>query len=393
MKICIVTTMFPKYEGDYYGTFVFEEAKALVDNGFEVHVVTPHNEGALYNEIWDGIHIHRFKWFEPRPFKALVHFKGLKDNIRFVTYLFSLFFSLLKVLKDYKIELLHAHSTLPTGLIAAVVTKFIRIPFFITAHGMDINEFESSYIFRHLISFSLNSSDKTIAVSQDLARKMVLMHVDESRITVLRNAVDKRRFTPQENMKIRWDYGINEKTILILFVGYLDTFKGIFELINAFGEIKKHYDDIKLMMVGTGPKKLQLKKRISKLGLESSVIFTGKVAPFDVNQYYKSADIFVLPSYGEGGGPPLVVIEAMACGLPVVVSDVGGIPEIIKDGVNGFIVPPRNEEKLIQKLNILIENEEMRNKFRQKSIDTIDSEFDIDKKVRKLIKLYKACFR
>ncbi len=92
MKICIVPTMFPKYKGDYYGSFVFDDAKELVKNGFEVHVVTQHNPGIPFQEVMDGIYVHRFKWLEPKEFKALVHFKGLKDNLGLITYIISFIF-------------------------------------------------------------------------------------------------------------------------------------------------------------------------------------------------------------------------------------------------------------------------------------------------------------
>lgn len=384
--------MFPRYKGDYYGVFVFEEAKAMVNEGFEVHVVTPHNEGAVFDETRDGIHVHRFKWLEPKPFRALVHFKGFKDNFRLITYFFALFIILIRVIKNHKIDLLHAHSTVPTGLIVAITTKFIRLPFFVTAHGMDINRFVDSFIFTHLIAYALNSSDRTIAVSENLAEKMKSMHVDKNKISVLRNAVDTDRFKPMKNREIRNVYGINEKTLLILFVGYLDDFKGIFELINAFYEIKKENRNTLLMMVGTGPKKSELNERISKLGLENSVILTGKISPIDIHKYYQAADIFVLPSYTEGGGPPLVVLEAMACGVPVIVSDVGGMPEVIKDGENGFVVPVKNEEDLVKKLNVLINNTKLRENFKKNSYKLVEKEFSQYKKMQRLIELYQLVF-
>ena len=98
MKICLVPTMFPKFKGDYYGSFVFDDARILVEKGFEVHVITQHNPNIPYEEVIDGIHVHRFRWMEPKKFKALVHFKGLTDNFRLITYLISLFFNLFCIL-------------------------------------------------------------------------------------------------------------------------------------------------------------------------------------------------------------------------------------------------------------------------------------------------------
>lgn len=387
MKICIVTTMFPKFKGDYYGSFVFDEVKELAKKGFVIHVVTQHNPGIPYEEIMDNIHIHRFRWIEPKTFRALVHFRGLMDTFRMLTYVISLFFNLIQITRKYKIQIIHAHSVIPTGYIAAVVSKIMNKPLFVTAHGMDINNFEKSRIFNHFIASSLNSSFKSIAVSEDLAKKMKLMVKDKNKIFVLRNAVDTGRFNPTRNKRIRNTFDINDEEVLILFVGYLDEFKGIFELLNAFKVINSKNNNVKLMMVGTGPKKDDLLKILTKMDLENDVIFTGRIESQKIHKYYQAADIFVLPSYTEG--LPVSILEAMACGLPIVATSVGGIPEIINDGFNGFLVPPKNETELIKKIMGLIINRNLREEFKNNSLKRIKEEFNGERKISKLIELYK----
>lgn len=383
MKICIVPSMFPKYNGDYYGPFVFNEAKNLSKKGHEVHVVTPHNEGALYEEIMEGVHVHRFKWLEPKPFKALVYFKGLKDYLRLVTYLISLFLNLIIVSKKFQINILHAHSTIPNGFIAAIVSKIMGIPLFITAHGMDIYNYENYTLFRKIIQFSLNSSVNAIAVSEDLRDRMRILGVNKDKIIILRNAVDKNKFFPKKNNTFRKILNIESSDVVILFVGYLDIFKGIFETLDAFIDISKLYNNVKLIMISSGPKEYELKKIISDSNLEDRVIFAGEISPLDIPKYYQVSDIFVLPSHIKG--VPVVVIEAMACGLPVIVSNT----EIINNGVNGFLISHNNKDLLVKKLQILINNPHLRKKFSEESIKTIDEEFNIEKKVDKLVNLYK----
>lgn len=381
--------MFPKFLGDYYGSFIFDEVKALADQGFEVHVVTQHNHGIPYEEVMDGIHIHRFRWIEPKKFRALVHFHGLMDTFRMITYVISLFFNLIRITTKYKIELVHAHSVIPTGFTASVVSKIMHKPIFITAHGMDINNFKNSKIFNYFLAFSLNSSSKSIAVSEDLAKKMRLMVNDENKIVVIRNAVDTDRFNPTRDKSIRDKFDVKYDDILVLFVGYLDTFKGIFELLSAFNHLKSENNNVKLIMVGTGPKKEVMLKILTESGIENEVIFTGVVEHQKIHKYYQAADIFVLPSYTEG--LPVSVLEAMACGLPVVATHVGGIPEIITDGINGFLVPPKAEEELIKKLMILINNEHLRDQFRNNSLKRVKEDFDSKKKIFKLIGIYEKC--
>jgi N-acetyl-alpha-D-glucosaminyl L-malate synthase BshA len=382
--------MFPKFLGDYYGSFIFDEVKALTKKGFEVHVVTQHNPGIPYEEVMDNIYIHRFRWLEPKKFRALVHFEGLMDIIRMITYVISLFLNLILIIWKYKIQIIHAHSVIPTGFIASLVSKIMRKPLFITAHGMDINNFENQRFFNYFISHSLNSSYKSIAVSEDLANKMRLMVNDDNKIVVIKNAVDTSRFNPNKNINIRQNFGINYEDVVILFVGYLDEFKGIFELINAFNTISKDNKNVKLLMVGAGPKKKNLLKILKKRRIENKVIFTGRIDHQKIHNYYQAADIFVLPSYTEGGGPPLVIMEAMACALPIIATKVGGIPEGVENYVNGFLVSAKNVDELSKKLDILIKDDNLRNKFGNNSLDKISKHSMIlGKKTENLIKLYK----
>jgi len=380
--------MFPKYLGDYYGSFVFEEVVKLVENENEIHVITQHNSGIPYEEVMEGIHVHRFKWLKPKKFKALVHFTGFIDYLRLITYLFSLFFSLMILMKRYDFDVIHAHSVIPTGFIASIVSKLFNKPLIITVHGMDINNFLGNFLMLKLIVFSLNLSNNIITVSKDLYEKIIQLGVDKDKIIILRNAIDIKRFKPKKNKQIRKKFKIDPEDKLILFVGYLDKFKGIFEVVESFNILKSKYKNLKLMFVGKGPKKMEIQKIVSKNKMEDDVIFTGQVKPKKIQDYYQAADFFVLPSYSEGGGPPLVVLEAMGCGIPVVVSDVGGIPEVLEDGKNCFLVPPQNIEILTEKLGKLIEDEELSKKFSIKSVELVRNYFDINKKIIKLLKIY-----
>ena len=385
VKICVVPTMFPKYKGDYYGSFVFDEVKILVKNGFEVHIVTQHNSGIPYEEIMDGIHVHRFRWFEPKEFKALVHFKGFMDYLRLITYVISLFFNLIYVFRKFNMDIIHAHSVVPTGFIGVIVAKILRKPILITAHGMDISNYENSPFFKRLITFSLINSNKAIAVSEDLAKKIELMGINNNLLT-LRNAVDINRFKPSKNIIMRHSNKIKDDELLILFIGNIEIFKGIFELLEAFQQINSNNKNVKLMIIGGGTKEHKIKNKVSKYNLDDYVIFKGEISPETIQNYYQMADIFTLPSYTEG--LPMVVIEAMACGIPVVGSNAGGIPELVKDNVNGFLVPPKDVEILKEKLEILVDNDKLRKKFGKGALETVDDEFNIDKKVEKLKKIY-----
>lgn len=396
--------MFPKYKGDYYGSFVYDDAKELVKRGLEVHVVTQHNPGIEYEEIMEGIHIHRFRWFEPKEFRALIHFHGIKDNFRLVSYVISNFIQLSKIVRKNNIDIIHAHHAIPSGLIGVIVAKIFNKKMFITTHGMDItthgidegplknvSNFEDHSIFKRLLSYSLNNSDKIIAVSIDLANRIRSFNVKEENITILRNAVDTNRFKPVDNEKIRKKYGFKKEDIIVLFVGHLEKFKGIFELLYSFNESKAKNKNLKLLIIGDGSRKNEAEKLVDDLGINKSVFFVGKVPPVEMHNYYHLSDIFILPSYTDAGGPPVVFIEAMASGLPVIGTDVGGIPEGIADGKNGYIIPPKDSKILSKKIDILANNKELRKRLGQASYKMIiDKSWNIDNKIKLLIKLYKS---
>ena len=156
-------------------------------------------------------------------------------------------------------------------------------------------------------------------------------------------------------------------------------------MIYAFNKVKIGNEKAKLMLIGEGSQKDKSKEVVSKLGLEKSVIFAGKIPPADIHEYYQSADIFVLPSHTDAGGPPVVFIEAMACGLPVIGTNVGGIPEGIENGINGFIVPPKNVDELTKKLNILLKDENLRKEFGNNSLKKIqENSMTLEMKDRKV---------
>ena len=151
----------------------------------------------------------------------------------------------------------------------------MRVPVVVTAHLMDITthgadagplenikDFESNFIFRRLIRFSLNSSTKIIAVSGDLAKKIELMGINKE-ITVLRNAVDISRFKPSKNIEMRHKHNVQDNEILILFIGHLEPFKGIFELLEAFNDINKKHENCKLMIIGEGHEEQKVKETVS----------------------------------------------------------------------------------------------------------------------------------
>lgn len=147
----------------------------------------------------------------------------------------------------------------------------------------------------------------------------------------------------------------------LIFVGRLAAVKGVPMLLDAFQDLRSEHPDLKLILVGDGPDRAWIERRIAKLGLGSVVQMTGYQSQAEVANHLQQSDIFVLPSFAEG--VPVVLMEAMASGLPVVTTRIAGIPELVHDGENGFVVPPGHVSALAQRINELLKSETKRKHF------------------------------
>lgn len=160
-----------------------------------------------------------------------------------------------------------------------------------------------------------------------------------------------------------------EKKYDLVFAARLEKNKGINELIRAVVKVKKHENDIKLLIIGSGPLKGELVKFVEQSGLKNNVFFSGWLPTSDdVAKAYSSAKVFVNPSYNEGG--PRVVLEAMACGLPIITTKVGLMPDIIRDGESGLFIDWDTED-MANKINALLENKDLQNKFTAAGLDLV----------------------
>jgi len=163
----------------------------------------------------------------------------------------------------------------------------------------------------------------------------------------------------------------------VVCVGRLDPSKGQDVLIHAFRQVVDQVGDAKLILIGAGPKRDYLDSLIQNLHLENSIMFVGKVSPEDVIKNLNKGYISVVPSREEAFG--FVVIESMSVGTPVIASSVGGIPEIIRDGVDGCLVPPEDTDALAEKIILLLKNPELRNKMSENALDRFLSTFELSK--------------
>lgn len=260
-------------------------------------------------------------------------------------------FSKIRVLhKQGKVDVINAHWIYPDAIAAVYMAKKLGVPCVISARGCDINRYSNSFIRRLQTKWALQHADGITVVSNALKDKIIAIYkTPEEKISIIPNGVDSGVFKQMSQIDCQRELGLNSDKKKLLFVGQLQPVKSVDTLIRALSILKNEGKlDFETLIVGEGPLREQLESLAKELQLdEADISFKGQQAHDKVASYFGAADLLCLPSIREGR--PNVIIEALATGLPVVASSVGGIPELINDK-NGALVPPSSPEKLSQAL-------------------------------------------
>jgi glycosyltransferase involved in cell wall biosynthesis len=240
-----------------------------------------------------------------------------------------------------------------SGLVGLAVRRLTRKPLLVHLQGqlLSLPPGGVSRIRRWamvtLARFVCRRADMVRCVSSSLMRTAVNMGIPPSRLVYLPSRVDTEVFSPRQ--ATAWRSAIREELCaeqskVVLFVGTFSLHKGVKYLIGAMPQIVRQHPDVKLVLVGSGPLETRLRELVQRLGVTESVVFVGRRSHDQMPQVVAAADVLVLPSLNEG--LPRVILEAMATGLPVVATSVGGIPELVADGRTGLLVRPADEGAL-----------------------------------------------
>lgn len=377
IKILVATTTFPRWKGDTTPSFVYDLTKRLQDIGFEVVVLAPHYYGAEKFEIMDSMRVYRFSYFYPLKYQKLCYNGGMLPNLRksflakfqLPVLMMSEMYNIFKIIKNEKIDLIHAHWIIPSGLLCSIAKIILRKKLIISVHGSDISLIKHPF-FKFIGKQILRMAD-TCTVNSAATKNSVLSVVKLSKEPIIiPMGVDLNIFQPFKNVEVNNNY---VKKPCIMTVGRLDKKKGINYLIDAMPKVIHKFPDVKLVIVGEGPEKDNLINQIKMLSLEGNIYMAGAVQNKELPKYYNRADLFVLPSLEEGLG--VVLLEAMACGTPVIGSDVGGIPDVIIDGKNGFLFKPRDSGDITEKILDCLSNETLLRNFSISGLSIVAEKF------------------
>jgi len=377
-RLCIVTHTFLPHVGGIEKV-VNEQSKRLRTRNFEPTIVT-NRIGTPKRYAVDGVDVECYESLNT----------GFRLGIPYSIPTVASFPTFLKAVNSSKIVHAHGHPYL-TSLVAGKLAKRYSKPFVLTQHNTFIeynNMFEDVERLNDLTvgKQTLKEADKIIAVSGATKDYVLSLGAKPKKITVLHNGVDLAKFRPLAGKReeMRRKLGIPQNAIVVLTVRRLVYKNGVDTLIDSANIAVKKNPRIVFLAVGKGPDSDGVKLRIAQLGIEGNFKLAGFVSDEDLPFYYNVADLFVLPSKS-GEGLPLVALEAMACALPIIATDVGGIREILMKDY-GKLVPP-NQPELLAKA--VLDFADVDFSSRKKELRAMmEEKFSWDANVERLVEIY-----
>lgn len=380
-RLLVLTSTFPRYQGDHEPSFVYELCRRLAEK-HDVTVLAPHAPQTQRQETMAGIKVLRFR-YAPPCLETLAYNGGIIANLKqnpfryglVPFFLLSQFFVVVKMLRRYDFNVIHAHWLIPQGVIATLGRFYAKKPVKIlcTSHGGDLYGLRGRFA-DWLKKMVIRNSDAVTVVSEAMrAEAKKIAGAEEAKhVQVISMGVDaESTFIPRESKR-----AANE----LLFVGRLVEKKGVAYLLEAMPLILEKYPDTILKIVGSGPEKDRLQQQARQLGIENRVYFLGALAQSKIPAHYRRATIFVAPSIiatgGDQEGLGLVFAEALACECAVVASDLPAIADLIIDGHTGVIAKQKNSIDLATQIIRLLNDHDLRQRISHNGRHHVLDRFD-----------------
>lgn len=373
MKISIVTSTYPRYQGDGAGSFIHSMSANLVRLGHKVTVFAPYDPEVVSD--WQAdVDVRRVRFIVPDRWSKLGHARSLSGDVHLhwhaypLVALFSIFaiFQLFRQVKHDKANVIYAQWLVPGGLIGAIVSWLTGVPLVVSLHGSDVFIAERYAIFRPFVRFIFRTTRHFVACSTDLAQRAIGIGLPDGNVTVIPYGVDIDRYAPsnETGSKLRARLSISDDQPVAMAMGRLVYKKGFSYFIQAAELVLERFPKTRFIVAGDGDLRSELESVAQSLGIESSVTFIGHVPWAETPMYLAMADVVAVPSVidqaGNVDGLPNVLLESLATGCAVVACRVAGIPEVVRDGENGLLVPQKDVTALADALCRLLADEKLR---------------------------------
>ena len=412
MKVLVIGSVYPRFQEDAEVPWLRTSIAHLKKAGVEIQVLAPAYKGLKSHDI-DGTHVNRFR-YAPAAWEILTHEEGAPSKMASkpwlqllaIPYIINGFFQCIRICRKWRPDVIHAHWPFPHAYIALGAAKLFKIPLVLNFHGAELLLIRKKKWVKPLLKFAIGQAQAIFANSSFTAGKIKALrnvnvewspygttledNKDESGV-ILSETKDPVTIVP---------HPVNGK-FKILFVGRHIERKGICYLIEAAKYLPK--DKFEIRIVGVGDLTKQLKQQAALLDerretkdertQSASIIFTGKLSPEDLANEYKTANVFTLPAIvdhkGDTEGLGVVLIEAMELGLPIVASNVGGIPDVVVDGESGILVPEKDPVALADAFKCLEADPTLIQKLLAGARKRIEECFTWDGIIERQIEVYK----
>ena len=368
MNIAIVC--YPTFGGS--GVVATELGVALAHKGHQVHFIT-YGQPVRLSVFHKNIYFHQV-YMEEYPL------------FRYQPYELALSSKMVEVVREYRIDVIHAHNAIPHAYAAYMAKQIllqegISVAIITTLHGTDITLVGNHEYYKTAVTFSINASDAVTSVSESLRKNTYDLFDIHKDIKVIPNFIDieQKKNAPKRCQRAML---ANPDELIITHISNFRNVKRTPDVVEIFYQLLPH-KKAKLIMVGDGPDREHTQALVHRLGLQNSVIFLGN--SLEIDEVLCSSDLFLLPSESESFG--LAALEAMAQGVPVISSNAGGIPEVNKQGYSGFLSPIGDIEAMVQNALVILKDEATLSRFKAQALQQA-SLFD----ERKIIPMYEQVY-
>ncbi|NWQ39788.1 N-acetyl-alpha-D-glucosaminyl L-malate synthase BshA [Bacillus sp. EB106-08-02-XG196] len=368
-KLKIGITCYPTVGGS--GVVATELGKMLAEKGHEIHFISssmPFRLNRMYHNIfYHQVEVNQYSVFQYPPYDIALASK------------------MAEVANRENLDILHVHYAIPHAVCAILAKQMSKVDVKIvtTLHGTDITVLGYDPSLTEAIKFGIEKSDVVTAVSRSLIEQTQELIQPDKQIETVYNFIDERIYQKREANHLRKEFGIKDKEKVVIHVSNFRPVKRVQDVVKTFAKISAAMP-AKLLLVGDGPEMTPVCRLVKKLGLTEKVHLLGKQENLD--ELYSISDIKLLLSEKESFG--LVALEAMACGVPCIGTNVGGLPEVIQHGKTGYICELGDIDDISKKAIMLLSNQQIHEQFASNGLSVVKTKFRAEQIVGKYEQLY-----
>jgi len=370
----IGVTCYPTVGGS--GVIATELGVLLAEKGHEIHFITSSVPFRL-NHIHPKIYYHEVE---------LNHY----PVFQYPPYDLALATKMAEVIDQEKLDILHVHYAMPHAICAILAKDIAKrdVKIVTTLHGTDITVLGIDHTFKKMIKYGIEQSDAVTAVSNSLVNQTIEMLDIQKDITTIYNFVNEQEYYQKQLPSLRKQYGIELEEKVVIHISNFRKVKRVQDVIYTFEKLANKVDS-KLLLIGDGPEYSSIVQLVNKLGLTDRVLFLGKQK--NISDLLSISDLKLLLSEKESFG--LVLLEAMACGVPCIGTDIGGIPEVIEHDQTGFIVELGDIDKAAEFAITILSNNEKAEEFQHNALNKAEKDFHSQKIVAQYEEVYNKLLR